>query len=83
MHNANYTTASMMPCRMSDLPLEIDDTVKIYDAVEDAKNGTDLVKRLNVLRLRVRWMLDRETDTSVRLRGKEPLGNTRFFFADK
>lgn len=83
MHNAHYTTASMIPCSMSDLPLERDDTIKVYDAVEDAKNGPDLVKRLNALNLRVRWTLDRETDKSVRLRGKEPLGNTRFFFAYK
>ena len=51
MHNAHYTTASMMPYCMADLPWEGDDTVKIYDAVEDAKDGTDLVKRLNALNL--------------------------------
>ena len=83
MHNAHYTTASMMPCFMGDLPWERDDTVKVYDAVEDAKDGKDLVKRLNALNLRVKWTLDRETDKSVRLRGKEPMENTRFFFAYK
>lgn len=83
MKNAHYTTASMIPYAMCNLAWKRDDTVKIYDAVEDAKNGTDLVKRLNTLHLKVRWTLDRETDKSVRLRGKEPMGNTRFFFAYK
>lgn len=83
MKNAHYTTASMMPYCMSDLPWERNDTIKVYDAVEDAKNGPDLVKRLNALHLKVKWTLDHETDTSVRLRGKEPMGNTRFFFAYK
>lgn len=83
MHNAHYTTASMIPCAMCDLALDRDDTIKIYDAVEDAKNSKDLVKRLNALNLCVRWELDRETDKMVRLRGKEPMGNTRFFFVNK
>lgn len=83
MHNARYTTASMIPCAMCDLAWDRDDTIKIYDAVEDAKNSKDLVKRLNALNLCVRWELDRETDKMVRLRGKEPMGNTRFFFTNK
>lgn len=83
MHNPHYTTATMMPCAMGDLPCDREDTVKIYDAVEDAKNGKDLVKRLNIQNLRVRWELDRETDKMVRLRGKETFGNTRFFIAYK
>lgn len=83
MKNAHYTTATMIPCAMCDLAWDRDDTVKIYDAVEDAKDGKDLVKRLNALDLKVHWTLDRETDTTVRLRGKEPMDNTRFFFAHK
>ena len=83
MHNAHYTTSSMIPCAMCDLAWDREDTINILDAVEDAKDGKDLVKRLNALNLRVRWTLDRETDKSVRLRGKEPMENTRFFFANK
>ena len=83
MHNAHYTTSSMIPCAMCDLAWNREDTVYIHDAVEDAKNGKDLVKRLNSLHLKVRWILDRETDKMVRLRGKEPMGNTRFFIANK
>ena len=83
MHNPHYTTSSMIPCAICDLAWDREDTVYIHDAVEDAKNGKDLVKRLNSLHLKVRWTLDRETNTSVRLRGVEPMGNTRFFIANK
>ena len=83
MHHAHYVHADMQPHAMCDLAWDRDDTIKIYDAVEDAKDGKDLVKRLNALKLMVHWTLDRETDTMVRLRGKEPMGNTRFFFANK
>jgi hypothetical protein len=68
---------------MCDLARDRDDTVKIYDAVEDAKSGADLAKRLNALQLKVRWTLDRDGPTTVRLRGKDVYGNTRFFIAKK
>ena len=58
-------------------------TEDILDAVEDSRTGEELVKRLNHLPLFERWVVDRETETRVRLKATDCFGNTKYFKAEK
>lgn len=55
----------------------------IEDAVADSKTGYDLMTKLNSLNLFRKFTLDRETDTRVRLRSVDGLGNVSYFEATK
>lgn len=55
----------------------------IEDAVADSKTGAELVNRLNDLKLFRKFTLDRETDTRVRLKSVDRLGNVSYFEATK
>lgn len=57
--------------------------VQIEDAVEDSRTGAELVNRLNNLKLFRKFTLDRETDTKVRLKNIDSLGNVSYFEAEK
>ena len=52
----------------------------IEDAVEDSNTGAELVNRLNGLTLFYNFVLDRETDTMVRLKAVNRLGNVVSYF---
>jgi len=52
--------------------------VEIDDAVEDARDAQDLVKRLNQLRITHKFQLDRETEAKVRLRNTDSFGNVSY-----
>ena len=56
---------------------------QIEDVVEDSRTGVELVNRLNNLKLFRKFTLDRETDTKVRLKSVDSLGNISYFEADK
>ena len=55
----------------------------IEDAVADSDTGRELVTKLNGLKLLRKWVLDRETDTMVRLKSVDRLGNVSYFVATK
>lgn len=51
----------------------------IKDAVEDASDAKDLCLRLSKMDLlKKTWVVDRTTDTYIRLRHKDPLGNITY-----
>lgn len=52
--------------------------VEIQDAVEDAKDGKDLLKRLNQMRLLQKFTSDRENKTKVRFKTTDCWGNVRY-----
>lgn len=57
----------------------------VYDAVEDAVDGIDLLRRLKKLKL-VGWYnlhIDRETESYVRVKGTDVLGNVHYLKAGK
>lgn len=55
----------------------------IEDAVEDSRNGKELVTKINKLNLLRKFTLDRETETKVRLKSIDALGNVSYFEAEK
>ena len=55
----------------------------IEDAVADSKTGYELMTKLNGLNLLRKFVLDRETDTMVRLKSTDLLGNVSYFEATK
>ena len=55
----------------------------IEDAVEDSKTGYELMAKLNSLDLFRKFVLDKETDTRVRLKSIDRLGNVSYFEATK
>ena len=55
----------------------------IEDAVEDSSTGTELVSRLNKLKLFEKYHLDRETPAYVRLAATDCFGNKHYFRAEK
>lgn len=57
--------------------------VEIEDTVEDSTTGAELVKRINKLTLLRKFTLDRETDTKVRLKSVDKLGNISYFEVEK
>ena len=57
--------------------------VEIEDAVEDSNNGIELANKINSLKLFCKFILDRETDTKVRLKSIDKLGNVSYFEAEK
>ena len=55
----------------------------IEDAVADSRTGYELMTKLNSLNLFRKFTLDRETDTKVRLKSVDRLGNVSYFEATK
>lgn len=52
--------------------------VEIQDAVEDAENGKDLLKRLKQMKLLRRVTADRETEKKVRFKTSDCWGNVSY-----
>ena len=57
--------------------------IAIQDATEESVTGSDLVEKLNKLRLFSRFSLDRETAEYARLITIDCFGNTHYFKAWK
>lgn len=55
----------------------------IEDAVEDSRSGEELVTKINKLNLLRKFTLDRETETKVRLKSIDALGNVSYFETEK
>ena len=49
--------------------------VEIQDAVEDAKDGKDLLRRIQQMNLLRKFTLDRENERKVRFKGTDFCGN--------
>lgn len=52
--------------------------VEIRDAVEDAKNGKDLLNRIQKMKLLRKFTLDRETDKRIRFKGTDCWDNVSY-----
>ena len=52
--------------------------VEIRDAVEDAKNGKDLLNRIQKMKLLRKFTLDRENDKRIRFKGTDFWGNVSY-----
>ncbi len=52
--------------------------VEIRDAVEDAKNGKDLLSRIQKMKLLRKFTLDWENDKRVRLKATDFCGNVSY-----
>lgn len=52
--------------------------VEITDAVEDAKDGKDLLNRIQKMKLLRKFTLDRENDKRVRFKGTDFCGNVSY-----
>jgi hypothetical protein len=52
--------------------------VEIRDAVEDAKNGEDLLNRIQKMKLLRKFTLDRENEKRVRLKATDFCGNISY-----
>lgn len=59
------------------------DIATFLDAIEDSKNAEDLVRRINGLRIFRKFTLSRETDSYVRLKGIDNLGNVSYLVIHK
>jgi len=80
-HNKiRYITSNGIALALSNLWYRNECSVAaIDDAVEDARDGKDLVRLLNKLRiLGGAFRLDRETPSKVRLAQTDTLGNVRY-----
>lgn len=72
-------TSNGIPEALSNLWYRTESSVvEIQDAVEDAKNGKDLLRRLGGMKL-LRWFtLDRENEQRVRLKSTDGFGNVSY-----
>lgn len=57
------------------------ETVDVYDAVEDATSADDLAQRINRLSVLNRFTVDRVTAEYARLKSVDRLGNIRYLKA--
>lgn len=84
MKNAVLKTSTGIRESFSNLWYQNDCSIaQIEDAVEDSTTGAGLVRNLNCLNLFRKFTLDRETDTRVRLKSVDSLGNISYFEATK
>ena len=54
------------------------DVAQIEDAIDDSLSAQELTLRINRLQLLRNFTLDRETDTKIRLKSVDHLGNISF-----
>ena len=72
-------TANGIPEALSNLWYGTESSVvEIQDAVEDAKDGKDLLRRLGGMKLLRRFTLDRETEQKIRLKSTDCWGNISY-----
>ena len=74
----NLYLANGIPEALSNLWYGSDSTVvEIRDAVEDAKNGKDLLNRIQKMKLLRKFTIDRENEKRIRLQGNGLLGQRK------
>ena len=84
MKNPILTTANGIRLSIADMYYRNECSVPaIMDAVEDSVTGTELVNRLNKLKLLEKYHLDRETPAYTRLTATDCFGNKHYFRAEK
>ena len=77
--NIRLFTANGIPEALSNLWYGIDcSVVEIQDAIEDAKNAADLLRRIQKMKLLKKVALDRETEQKVRFKTTDCWGNTSY-----
>ena len=77
--NIRLFTANGIPEALSNLWYGIDcSVVEIQDAIEDAKNAADLLRRIQKMKLLKKVALDRETEQKVRFKTADCWGNTSY-----
>ena len=75
----NLYLANGIPEALSNLWYGSDSAVvEIRDAVEDAKNGKDLLNRLQKMKLLRKFTLDRENENRIRFKGTDCWGNVSY-----
>ena len=58
--------------------------VTVLDIIEDAKNGAELVRELGKINMvHNTWVVDKETDTRVRIKHVDTLGNVTYIDCEK
>ena len=84
MKNIKYFNHNNTPCALSNLlGLRRDITVQdILDVVEDSKTAQDLERGINSMDLTRKFKVDRVTETYVRLKSVDILGNIEYIKAD-
>ena len=77
--NIRLFTANGIPEALSNLWYGTDcSVVEIQDAIEDAKNAADLLRRIQKMKLLRKVALDRETEQKVRLKTTDCWGNISY-----
>ena len=72
-------TSNGIPEALSNLWYRTESSVvEIQDAVEDAQNGKNLLRRLGGMKLLRRFTLDRENEQRVRLKSTDGFGNVSY-----
>ena len=72
-------TSNGIPEALSNLWYGTDSSVvEIRDAVEDAKNGKDLLNRIQKMKLLRQFTLARENEKRIRFKGTDCWGNTSY-----
>ena len=75
----NLYLANGIPEALSNLWYGSDSAVvEIRDAVEDAKNGKDLLNRIQKMKLLRKFTLDRENESRIRFKGTDCWGNVSY-----
>lgn len=77
--NIRLFTANGIPEALSNLWYGTDcSVVEIQDAIEDAENAADLLRRIQKMKLLKKVALDRETEQKVRFKTTDCWGNTSY-----
>ena len=77
--NIRLYTASGIPEAISNLWFRTDcSAVEIQDAVEDAKDSKDLLRRIQRMKLLRKFTLDRENEQKVRFKGTDCCDNISY-----
>ena len=77
--NIRLFTANGIPEALSNLWYSTDcSVVEIQDAIEDAKNAADLLRRIQKMKLLRKVALDRETEQKVRFKTTDCWGNISY-----
>lgn len=86
MKNPKYYNGNRIPYSWRNLNF-IDrniNVVTIMDIIEDSNNGEELVRELGKLNMvHKKWIVDRETDTKVRIKNTDALGNVTYIECEK
>ncbi len=84
MHKPQLMTHNRIPESLANLCYRSGSSVMdIYDAVEDSATASELVQKINSLDLLRRFTFDRETETYIRLKAVDTLGNVSYLIVSK